>query len=495
MENVNRVQLRKTSSFSRGQVIGLISGIVLFYLTYSIIPIPGLSTAGRGVLATLALMGAWWMTELFNAGIIGLLPLVIFPLTQSLSASETAAAYGSNTIFMFFGGFALALALEKWNLHNRIALSIISFVGTSMTKLIAGLMLAATFITMWVSNTATILMLLPIAQAIGNTITDLMDQEGTLTEKDAINFKKSSILAVGFGAIIGGSITLIGTPTNIILAGFSSELLDYDISFAKFVLFELPIAIVQFFIILFFITKVFYRIDVKEVKLGKATIDEKKKALGKVSREEIVVSVVFILTVAFWMFQTLLQDYIVGISDTVISVTACVILYLLPSKSKGGRILESDSIKSMPWTMVLMIAGGMAIASGFTKTDLAEWFGSLLLNFSGYSEIVVITLVTFLSLLVTQFAPNTASSTILLPIAASLAHSMGINPLVLMTASALACGFACTMPCGTPVMGIIYGTNDFKMSELVKLGIVIAIVSQIMIVLTTKFYLPFVFGL
>ncbi|WIV12293.1 SLC13 family permease [Proteiniborus sp. MB09-C3] len=494
MEAVEKAVITKKSSYTTSQIVGLILGIVLFYLVYFVIPIEGLSKEGRGVLATLAIAGCWWMTEAVNSGIVGLIPLVLFPLTLTLSPEATAAAYGSNTIFMFFGGFSISLALEKWNLHNRIALSIINVVGTSMTKIIIGMMFASAFISMWVSNTATILMLLPIAQAIGSKITELMQKEGPYAEKDVSNFKKATILAAGFGSIIGGSITLIGTPTNIILSGFTTELLGFDLPFAQFSFFVFPIAVVQFVLMIFILTKVFYKIEARQVELGKTFILKELKALGELNHEEKIVSAVFIGTVFMWVTVSFIwKDIIPGISDTVVSVIACILLFLLPSRSTGGRILEADSVKKIPWEVILMLEGGLAIAAGFTQTDLAQWIGNQLMSFQGQSEMIVIIGVTFLALLVTQFAPNTATGTIMIPIAASLANAMGMHPLPLMTAVAMGTGFACTLPSGTPLMGVLYGTGEFKMSEIIKVGLVLAIVSEIMVVLSVKFIMPLIF--
>lgn len=495
METKKENTKEKRSSYTRGQKIGLILGILLFILVYWFIPFNGLSNEGKGVLATLALIGTWWMTEAANTGIIGLVPLVLFPLTETLGAGPTAAAYGSNTIFMFFGGFAIALALEKWNLHNRIALSIISVVGTSMTRLIIGVMLSATFISMWVSNTATMLMLLPIAQAISSKIVELMEREPSYTKKNADNFKKSMIFAVGFGSIIGGSMTLIGTPTNISLAALSSQLIGFELPFAPFIFFEFPIALAQFVLCMLVLTKVFYKISIKEVEEGRNYITEEKKSLGKMSSEEKIVSMIFIGTVFMWVTVSLIwKKFIPGLSDTIISVIACILLYLLPSSSTGERILGSDSVKKMPWAVILMLQGGMAIAAGFTQTDLAQWIGNQLMNFQGQSDLVVIMVVTLLSLVVTQFAPNTATGTIMIPIAASLSEAIGMHPLYLMTAAALGAGFAATFPSGTPLMGILYGTGDFTMGEMVRVGISLVIVSFIMVVLCTKFALPLFFA-
>ncbi|UUX35093.1 SLC13 family permease [Fundicoccus culcitae] len=484
--------MKTKQSYTKGQLFGFVLGIVLFILIYWFIPFGTLSQSGVGVLATLALMGSWWIFESINTGITGLVPLFLFPLTGALSAGETASAYGNNTIFMFFGGFAIALALEKWNLHNRIALNIIGIVGTSLNRLIIGLLLAATFISMWVSNTATALMLLPIALAMGSKMTDLILEEDPTNESDAQKFRKSSVWAVAFGAIIGGSMTLIGTPTNISLSAFAGELLGFEIPFAQFMLFEFPLALLQLVVVIFILNNVFYKYDKKQLEKGKDYIDSEIKKLGKMSYEEKVVSVVFALTVFFWIFRTFLFDGIQGLSDTVISIIACVILYIIPDK-QGGRILNNDSVSKMPWAVILMLMGGMAVAAGFTGTDLASWLGEQLLLFEGASEFTMVAIVTGFSLLVTQIAPNTATGTIVIPIAASIAQTMGYDPFMLMTAAALGAGFAATVPSGTPLMGIIYGQGDFEMSELIKVGTPFVLASFVGIILVVYFWLPIVF--
>ena len=480
--------------YQRGQLIGLITGLVLFVLIFWVIPFDGLSQAGVGVLATLALMGSWWISEAINTGITGLVPLVLLPMTGALGAGPTAAAYGNNTIFMFFGGFAIALALERWNLHNRIALTIINLVGTSLNRLIIGILLSATFISMWVSNTATALMLLPIANAIGSKIADLLNEESADNELDATKFKKSVVMETGFGAIIGGSITLIGTPTNISLASFSDQLLGFEVPFANFILFEAPLAILQIVTTIVILNVVNYKFKVTKLAAGKDYIEGEKKKLGSMGYEEKVVMTVFLLTVFFWVTRTFIwQDLVPGLSDTVISIIAAIIMFLIPNK-EGSRILDADAVRKMPWAVILMLMGGMAIAAGFTQTDLAEWLGSQLLLFQGQPDFVLIIVVTAMALLVTQVAPNTATGTIMIPIAASIGQAVGMEPFYLMTAAALGSGFAATLPSGTPLMGIIYGQGDFEMKELIKIGIPFVLVSFVGIILLVQFLVPVLFG-
>lgn len=480
-------------SYSLTQLIGLIVGIVLFILINNVMSLSGLSLEGKSVLATLALVAAWWITEALNTGITGLIPLILFPLTGALGAGPTAAAYGNNTIFMFFGGFAIALALERWNLHNRIALNIIKVVGTSLNRLTIGIMLSSTFISMWVSNTATIIMLLPICNAIGSKISELLLQEDAANESDASKFRKKVVMAAGFGAIIGGSMTLIGTPTNISLASFSNELLQIEVPFAKFLIWETPIALAQILVSIFILNKVFYNTKVKNLHASKEYINTEIQKLGKMSREEIIVFIVFGITVFMWVTLSFIwKDLIPGISDAIVSVAAAVILYIIPN-TKGSRILDSDSVKKFPWAVILMLMGGMAIAAGFTNTDLAAWLGNQMLLFQDSSQFVLVAITVLISLLITQVAPNTATGTILIPLAHSIATAVGIDPFVLMTAAALGAGFAATIPSGTPLMGIIYSQGDFEMSELIKVGLSFVVVSFIMVTLCVQFLLPVIF--
>lgn len=483
---------KKLRSYQTTQLVGLIFGVVSFLLIYILKPIEGLSYEGNTVLATLILMTSLWISEALDSGITGLLPLIIFPLTQIMSPSETAAAYGNTTIFMFFGGFAISIALERWNLHNRIALNIIKVVGTSMNRIIIGLLIASGFLSMWVSNTATILMLLPIANAVSSKIISLMEKSENYDENDGRKLRISAIFAVGFGAIIGGATTLIGTPTNLLLAGFVNELLGIDLSFSTFMLFMLPISLLQYIICYLSITKVFYRID-KDYNLNADEIINKElKELGSMSYEEKIVMIIFLITVFFWMTRTYLFPNLKGLGDMGISIISCILFFIIPNRS-GGRLLETEDIKKIPWSVVLMLMGGMAIAAGFTQTDLVEYLGQIMLIFKTDSVLMLIIISSITGLLITQVAPNTATGTILIPLVATLAQTMNINPLYLMIPTALATGFATTMPHGTPVMGIMYGAGDIKVSELVKVGGVLSLASQVLIIVISYFLIPIFF--
>lgn len=481
--------------FSTKQFIGLLLGPILFILTL-LIPIAGLSFAGKAVLATTIWVVTWWITEPFAVGAVSLLPMVLLPLMNAVDGTAAAKAYGDPLIFLFLGGFAIALALERWRLHERIALTVIGLVGGSLSGLVAGITLASAFISMWVSNTATAMMALPIGTAITFKIVELMKSEGVHSPEDEHNFTTSVILGVAYGAIIGGSTTLIGTPPNLILAGLASKLAGFEITFAKWMLFAFPLCAVSMVFAIFYLTKIGYPLKVKKLAKGKEFILSEKKKLGKVSYEEKIVLTVFSITVFFWLTRTFIwTDIIPGLSDSIIAVTAAIILYMFPaSKKNGGFILEASSFAKMPWGVLLLVGGGLSIAVGFSSTDLAAWIGDQLLALQDSSYLLILAATTILSIGITQVMPNTACTTILVPIAASLGAAIGVNPVALMTAAALGSGFAYTLPMGTPTTGIIYASGKIKMSDMLKSGLWMVLISTILIIGFTYLIFPLIFG-
>lgn len=497
--NENRVKNNKDHNknnnkrFTRKQLIGFLLGPLLFFATL-MYPITDLSFQGRGVLGMLFWLICWWVAEPLALGGTSLLPLVILPLLGAVSGSATAAAYGSHLNFLFLGGFAIALAMEKCKLHERIALSIIAFFSGSIQGVIMGILAAGFFISMWVSNTATSLMLLPIAIALSAKLVNLLKEEGNHTIEAERNITKAIILSVSYGCIIGGTATLVGTPPNVILAGFASELLGYEISFGKWMLFALPLCLISLMFCAFYLTRIGYRFPTK-LKSGTKFITHEKEALGKISYDEKIVAIIFSVTVFFWLSRTILwSKFIPGISDTMIAIASAMTLYAWPTKD-GGRILEADSFKKMPWSVLLMVGGGLAMAQGFTNTDLASWIGNQMLVFEGYSHFAVIAGAGFLALTMSQVAPNTATTTILVPIVASLATAVGMPPLVLMTVTALGASFAITLPIGTPNLAIVYGTGELTMNDMLKTGIALYIQILITMILFTYYIFPIIFKL
>ncbi|WP_199084009.1 DASS family sodium-coupled anion symporter [Sporosarcina sp. P12(2017)] len=482
-------------TYSTKQFLGLLLGPILFFLILYALPLEGLSNEGRGVFATIVLVATWWILEVMPLGITSLLPIVLLPLLTDVTGKEAASSYGDPLNFLFLGGFAIALALERWRLHERIAITVIGIIGTSMTGLVIGFMLATGFISMWVSNTATALLMIPIGTAIATKVIDLMKEENVYTPEEDTKFTKSIIFAIGFGATIGGSATLIGTPSNLILAGLTKEILGIDISFAKWFIFAFPMIVILMASAAFYITKFAYPMKVKKLEKGHIFVMETKKELGKMSYEEKMVLTVFLLTAFMWLTRTFIWvNYIPALTDTIIAITGAVLLYLIPTKrGDNGRLLDGSSIKKMPWDVLLLVGGGLAIATGFSKTDLAVWSGDQLLALEGTSYITILAITTAIGILMTQVTPNTATATILIPIAATLAVAIQVDPLPVMTATALGTGFAYMMPISTPSNAIIFATGKITFTDMIRKGAWLTALTLVLIILFVYFLFPIVF--
>lgn len=482
-------------TYNKKQLIGLILGPILFFTVMFGLPLEGLSNDGRGVFATITLVATWWILEVMPLGITSLLPIVLLPLLSNVTGKEAASSYGDPLNFLFLGGFAIALALERWRLHERIAITVIGLIGTSMSGLVIGFMLATGFISMWVSNTATALLMIPIGTAIAAKVVQLMKEENVYSYEEEVKFTKSIIFAIGFGATIGGSATLIGTPSNLILAGLTKEIFQIDISFAKWFLFAFPMIVILMIIAAIYLTKFAYPMKTKKLERGHIFVRDTKAELGKMSYEEKMVFLVFSLTAFFWLTRTFIWvKYVPSMTDTTIALVGAVILYMIPTKrGDNGRLLDGSSIKKMPWDVLLLVGGGLAIATGFNKTDLATWAGDQLLALEGTSYFIILAVTTLIGILMTQVTPNTATATILIPIAATLAIAISVDPLPIMAATALGTGFAYMMPISTPSNAIIFATGKITFNDMLFKGAWLTIFTFILIIGFVYLWFPIIF--
>src|SRR5690606_29724745 len=453
-------------SYNKTQWLGLFLGPLVFAWLYFGMSFEGLSSEGQGVLALTAWLSIWWILEVLPLGITSLLPIVVMPMMGTLTIAKVTSSYTDPNIFLFLGGFAIAIAIEKWNLHERISLGIISFSGSTVNGLIYGFMFATAFLSMWISNVATVMMLLPIGMAIVYKIISLLKQEASHDPNDEVKFTKAIIFAIGFGGIIGGSATLIGTPPNLILAGLVKELYGYEIGFAQWFIFAFPLCLVLAIFTTFWLTKIAYPMKAKKIAEGKTFIQSEKTRLGKMTYEEKAVATVFAVTAFMWLTRTFIwKDIIPGISDTMIAITAAMTLYALPA-TDGKRLLNADSLSEMPWDVLLLVGGGLALAAGFSNTDLSQWIGQQLLSLQNLPYIVALLLTTTLTISLTQVSPNTAVTTIFVPIAGTLALALDVHPLPLMAAAALGAGFAFMLPIGTPSQAVIFATGRVSIRDM-----------------------------
>lgn len=489
---------QKPPSYRTPQKVGLLLGPLLFLSVILFFFPEGLSYEGRMVLATTLWVATWWITEAIPIPAASLLPIILLPITGALDGDTVTASYGNPIIFLFLGGFLIALAMEKWNLHKRIALNIIAVIGTSTTNIVLGFMAATGFLSMWVSNTAAVMMMLPIGTAIIYQVSQALktNKENLVMEEE--KFTKALILGIGYAGTIGGLGTLIGTPPNIILAAIVQELYGIQISFASWMFFAFPVVIILLFASWLYLTKIANPIKLKELPGGKELIANEKRALGKTSFEEKMVLAVFLFAAFMWITRTFLWEgqiiAIPGINDTMIAIFAAVLLFIIPSINKNGRLLDWTVSKDVPWGILLLFGGGLAIAAGFRESGLAEWIGGQLTVLESVNFILIIFLTAALVLFLTEITSNTATATMILPVLASLALAINIHPFALMVPAAMAANCAFMLPVGTPPNAIIFASGKIKIIEMVKNGFWINILSLVLIVIAVYFLLPVLWG-
>ncbi len=482
-------------SYKLAQWIGLIAGPALFMITLLFVSPEGLPQQGLAVLASTIWIAVWWMTEAIPIPATSLLPIILFPLTNGLDIGATTSSYGDGTIFLFMGGFMIALAMEKWNLHKRIALTIISVIGTNTDRIVLGFMVATGFLSMWISNTATAMMMVPIGLAIIYQVSDaLKDNPSIDTSKENFNFGKSLMLGIAYSASIGGIATLIGTPPNALLAGAIDKLYGIKLSFAQWMLFGVPIAWLFILIVWYYLVKVAFRPEIKQLPGGKSVIEKEKKDLGAASFEEKAVFIVFIFAALAWITRTfLLQEYVSkNIDDTVIAMTAAIILFIIPAKNKkGDHLLDWESAVKLPWGILLLFGGGLAIASGFVDSGLSEWIGDQLSALKGVPLFVVLLVVAGLVIFLTEITSNTATASMMYPIMASLAVALGIHPYAVMIAAGVAASCAFMLPVATPPNAVVFGSGYLRIPDMAKAGFMLNIIGILIVTLAIYFLLPF----
>ncbi|MED4302389.1 DASS family sodium-coupled anion symporter [Bacillus licheniformis] len=485
----------KPPSYKTPQKIGLLLGPALFFAVLLFFFPEGLSYEGRMVLATTLWVAVWWITEAVPIPAASLLPIVLLPLTGALEGAAVTSSYGDPIVFLFLGGFLIALAMERWNLHKRIALNIISVVGTSTSRIVLGFMAATGFLSMWVSNTAAVMMMLPIGTAIIHQVSAVIKSERKDLAAEEAKFSKALIFSIGYAGTIGGLGTLIGTPPNIILAANIKKLYGVEVSFGGWMAFAVPVVVILLVAVWLYLTKVAHPIKMKELPGGKELILEEKRKLGKMSFEETMVLLVFGFAAFMWVTRTFLWgDKIPGIDDTMIAIFAASLLFLIPSLNKGGRVLDWSVSKDLPWGILLLFGGGLALATGFKETGLAEWIGGRLTVLDGFNFVVIVIISTALVLFLTEITSNTATATMILPVLASLALALNVHPYALMVPAAMAANCAFMLPVGTPPNAIIFASGKLKISEMVRTGFVINIFTLILIVGAVFYILPHLWG-
>ncbi|UOQ95392.1 DASS family sodium-coupled anion symporter [Halobacillus shinanisalinarum] len=483
--------------YKPAQKIGLWLGPLLFALTMILFNPETLSSEGQAILASTIWIATWWISEAIPIPVTSLLPIVLFPITGGLDLDATTSSYGSDTIFLFMGGFIIALAMERWNLHKRIALAIISAIGTNTERIILGFMVATGFLSMWISNTATAMMMVPIGLAIIYQVADSLKNDPIDTSKENFNFGKALMLGIAYSASIGGLGTLIGTPPNTIFAGTIDELYGIDISFARWMLFGVPIAIVLMAIAWVYLVKVAYPMKLREIPGGRKVISEERKALGNMSYEEKAVMTVFVITALAWISRSfILAPLVPGIDDAVIAIAASIVLFIVPARHKEAKSLMNwDTAKELPWGILLLFGGGLAIAAGFRDSGLAQWIGEQLTVLEGVSFFIILLAVIALVIFLTEITSNTATATMMFPIMASLSVAINVHPYSLMIGAGVAASCAFMLPVATPPNAVVFGSGYLRIPDMAKAGVWLNIISIFILAIAVYFLIPLVWGI
>jgi len=466
--------------------IGILGYLIILFLVKP----EGLSEAGVAILAATFIIAVWWIFEVTDIAITALLPIILFPMSGGLGLEETTAAYGHKYIFLYMGGFFLAIAIEKWNLHKRIALNIISVVGASIQRITLGFMLATAFMSMWISNTATSVMMLPIGLAI---IKQLKDNPET-KENENTMFGKMLMLAIAYSASIGGIATLFGTPPNLVFAGVVKELYDVDISFFQWLSIGLPISITLLAIAWLYLTRVAFKFQMNEFPGGLEEINRLKSELGPMKYEEKVVAVVFAFTAFFLITRQWLQSAIPNLDDAIIALTAGIALCLLPARDGESTILKWKEAVKMPWGVLILFGGGMALAAGFTSSGLAVWIGSQFENLK-FLPIVLLILVVIVAVnFLTEITSNLATTAMLLPILAPIAMSIDVHPYLLMISATIAASCAFMLPVATPPNAVVFGSGLITIKDMSTIGLRMNLISILLLWVFIYFLLALILG-
>ena len=491
------------------RLLGLLAGLALAAAIYALMP-QDVPHNAKLTAATAVLMGVWWMTEALPLPATALIPLVVFPtLGEDITLDKVGASYGNNIIFLFMGGFLLALAMQRWNLHRRIALLTVKVMGTKPSQMVAGFMVATGFLSMWVSNTATAVMMLPIgvsvlllvtkigsgdgetapatAEAGGSRDTGEVDLQDDQLKEEVVksNFGTALMLGIAYSASIGSLGTIIGTPPNTLMAGYLSDAHDITIGFGQWMLVGVPLAVVLMALCWLLLTKVLFKPEISEIPGGKELIGEELHKLGPMSSGEKRVLALFVLAAAAWILVPILFDDPM-ISDAGIAVAVGLLLFLCPAGAAPGvRLLDWETAVKLPWGVLLLFGGGLALSAQFSTSGLTEWIGQQVQGLGGLPVVLLVLLMAGGILLLTELTSNTATAATFLPVAGGVAMGIGVDPMLLAIPVALAATCAFMLPVATPPNAIAFGSGYVTVSQMIRGGVWLNLIALVLITITT----------
>ena len=498
-------------SSNKINTIGLILGPLIFLIIFVIDLSNFLSYEAKIVLATTLWMSVWWITEAIPIYITSLIPLVIFPTLSITDLGQTSISYVDRIIFLFLGGFVIAKAIEVTKLHERFALNILSFIGTKPKNIIAGFIIVTSFLSAWMSNTATAMLMIPIAFSIISQIKQ---------SKERDNFAVCLLLAIAYSASIGGMATLIGTPPNAIFASLSSELAGINVSFFKWMIVAMPISAISLFILWLYLVNIGSKISNIPIIGEKRMISQKLKLLGKMNFDEKVVILIFSITAIAWITRGILwKDFFPMIDDTTIVLITAIILFIIPSRINKAKTQNNDQNNAkfenvttqkehqsrktilnwndavrIPWGVLLLIGGGLALADAFEKSGLDKFVASNLTFLKNMPIFLVILIIVSVTIFASEIISNTATAALFIPIAFSLSQTLSIDPLLLMVPIAIATSYGFIMPVGTPPNAIVFSTGHVTTKKMFKAGLPLDIIGIIIVSLLTAILIQLTWG-
>ena len=471
--------------------LGLISGPLLFFIFANLPNFIPENESANSVIAVALWMVIWWITEAVSISVTALLPLVLFPVMEIMSITDVGANYGSPIIFLFFGGFVLALALEKVNLHKRIALNIIRITGTTPNKVVLGFMIATASLSMWISNTASTVVMLPIAMSVIGLL--INDKDG-YTKNDQ-NFALSVMLGIAFSANAGGIATVIGTPPNSVMIGLLENEYNIEISFLKWMTLGLPFSIILLIISYLVLVKWMFPNRQLKFKASKDVINSELKKLGPISGKEKMVLVIFGITVFLWIFRTLINKIFpgLGLSDTIISMLAAISLFAVPYNiRKGDFIINWNDTQKLAWGILILFGGGLALAKGMSVSGIVD----IVSNAIATSEISILftaSLLIILMLFMTELMSNVALVAVLAPVVAGIAIGLDIPIIYLLIPVTIASSCAFMLPMATPPNAIVFASGYIKVHQMAKVGIVLNLIAVVLLILVFQYVIPILF--
>jgi sodium-dependent dicarboxylate transporter 2/3/5 len=478
----------------RYQDVGIYLGPAITLIMLLVGPQGGLDDAAWRTAALGLWMAVWWATEARPVGVTAFIPLIFFAPLGITTLQNAAAPYANPILYLYMGGFMIALAMQRWNLHKRIALTLLSVSGTNGRSLVGGFMLTAAFLSMWMTNTSTTMMLLPIVISVIAVIAETVTE---ISDKERRNFEVCLLLGTAFGATIGGVATLVGTPPNAFLAAFLSENYGIEISFTRWMLVGVPVTCILLPICWLALTRLVYPISFETSKETRDLLESMKTSLGRASSAEWRIGIVFLCVVAGWMTRPWLGRFIPmeGVSDPGIVMIAAFALFLIPSGGKNTlRLLNWKQTKELPWEILILFGGGLSLAASVSETGLAYWLGMSLVPLGGFGIAAIVVSAIILVIFLTELTSNLATTATLLPVLAALALELGFSPVMLTVPVALAASCAFMLPVATPPNAIVYGSGLITIPQMAKAGLVMNIISIVLLSLVALFLAPAILG-